>query len=576
MEAEEFNLNGTSDTIASAYGFTHPLARLIPYGPGAPLVLKALQKHVLQALDSNLTYAERLSSVLSIRPAIARIGLTAREEACVAIDLLECLNKLLLSPAMAEQLAWAYLDLEGIGLQGRKFSAPPTHPLPVLIRLEEYAGKPIQTEKALEVTRALELWTHVTMELAAKPFSALDAMCAPDLRSSLRILILFLLHADLDKYRATRAGRLDRFEDVGLSLWEELLSPLRCTAEYRPEDEQNFGIGIQRAVWHQLRSRSLSEGLAAASQEVSLSAARPSHELSNARHIVIQGHIPPGTSEEDRQNLARFERLQQPVVVTELPPISGLDAFEAKLTEEFPWAESAVTAIADDLRSRRLFGGVEVGMAPTLFVGLPGCGKSRLTRRIAEELGLPLLALSLAGMGDSRSILGTARGWSGGQPAPLLGVILDKLNASPLVILDELDKACSYTRNDVPPTSALLNLLEPENSRCWYDTYLQTACDLSKVMFLGTANTLSPISKPLLSRLRVVLVPEPRSIDFPAIARGALADIEREWSLPRGTFSKLSVDIPLTAARNAREIRALARAFLNDWARRSLGPSRLH
>jgi ATP-dependent Lon protease len=215
-------------------------------------------------------------------------------------------------------------------------------------------------------------------------------------------------------------------------------------------------------------------------------------------------------------------------------------------------------------------------MTPTLLVGLPGCGKSRMARRIAEELKTPFHALSFAGMGDSRAILGTARGWSGGQPSPILNLMVSGASASQLVLLDELDKARSDTKNDIDPTSALLNLLEPESARCWYDTYLQTPCDLTKLMFLATANLLSPIPKPLLSRLRVVLVPEPRREDFRTIARGALVDIAREWDLPERTFESVGDAMTLGAARNAREIRAFARAYLHDWARKTLGPGRRH
>ncbi len=88
-----------------------------------------------------------------------------------------------------------------------------------------------------------------------------------------------------------------------------------------------------------------------------------------------------------------------------------------------------------------------------------------MARRVAEELAVPFLPLSLAGMGDSRAILGPARGWSSGDASPLVRLLANRSRASAIVMLDELDKAHAGTRNDVQPTSALLNLLEVENAK---------------------------------------------------------------------------------------------------------------
>jgi ATP-dependent Lon protease len=145
-----------------------------------------------------------------------------------------------------------------------------------------------------------------------------------------------------------------------------------------------------------------------------------------------------------------------------------------------------------------------------------------------------------------------------------------------LVLLDEIDKVGASTPYSVPPTVALLNLLEPENSRQWYDVFLQTACDLSKLMFCATANSLRTLSKPLLSRFRLVVVPEPRPSDYSAIARGALQDVAAEWGLPAGTLDNLTGELRIEHARNAREVRAAVRVFLRTWADARLGRPRLH
>ncbi len=572
---EAIDLESVDETLFESLGFGHPLIVLMPYPATAPSPLLALQAKVWQVLSPGLPYVERLTVALGTRGAIGNLGLTLKEAALVAIDLLTGLNKLLLSPAVLEQITWAYLDRDGIGLEDRKFSSPPHHPLPSLVRVDSASGKAVLAGRLVEQSRAPDIWTNVSMELSGKSSQDLAMMCPADLRASLRMLILFLMHAEVDRFRATRSERLDRLEDMGLSLWNCLLAQLRKTPEYRPEaDERHFGPTIQNAMWHFLRSKELARPTVGAS--VSAPTQRLPTPATASTHVVVRTEIPPGANDDDRQALARYECLRQPLPVARLPEVAGINALEATLASEFPWAECAVTAIADDLRSRRLFGSVEVGMAPTLLVGRPGCGKSRLARRVAEELAVPFLPLSLAGMGDSRAILGTARGWSSGDASPLVRLLANRSSASAIVMLDELDKAHSGTRNDVPPTSALLNLLEIENAKCWYDTFLQTACDLSKLMYIATANSLSSIPKPLLSRLRIIVVSEPRESDFSGIARGALIDIAQEWGLPPTTLKHLADAVPIGAARNAREIRALVRGYLSDWARQNLGPKRTH
>jgi hypothetical protein len=574
MDSDECDLQTSEKHVFHSLGCSHPLARLMPFDSQAPAHMQKLQKHVWDTCDAHLAYEDRVSAALSIRKAIDQFDLCEQEAARLAIDILQGLHQLLFSAAVLEHLASAHLAREEIEFEDRAFASPPGHPLPVLVKFDLAAKKRVPVTRPVELGGALNVWTSVSLELLGKPYGALEQMRALDLRPSLRMLILFLIYTDLDQFRANVDGKLDRFRHMGLSLWETLLTRLRHSPEYKPEDEAHYGTQIQQAMWHRLRSKSLDHDVATGATQPT--GAGPMLLPSTGTHVVIRGEIPIGATDEDRQSLGRYERLRQPMPVARLPAIERIDALEVQLNLEFPWATSAIAAVVDELRSRRLFGGVEVGLTPTLFVGPPGSGKSRLARRIAEELKSPHLTISLAGMGDSRAILGTARGWSGGQASPILNLMLNQGSASALIALDELDKTSSDTRNDGPPTSALLGLLEPENARTWYDTYLQAACDMTKLMFVATANALSPIPKPLLSRMRVVLVPEPKRRDFPAIAQGVLSDIAREWGLPDETFANLGRAMPTGAARSAREIRAFVLAYLNDWAKTSLGPSRVH
>ncbi len=255
MEADD--MQDLEEHVFHSLGFSHPLVQLMPYGSNVPAPLLMVQEQVWAACDSQRSYVARLSAALSIRTAINQLELGREEAARVAIDLLEGLQKLLLSAAVLEQLAWAYLDRDGIGLEDRKFSTPPHQPLPTLVWVDRENGKPVPVTRAADLKDALRLWTSVTLQQSAKSPEALAGTCGRDLRASLRMLILFLMHADSDQFRATRAGKLDRFEDMGLSLWDVLLTLLRRTPEHRQDDEERFGPPIQQAMWHLLRSNRL-------------------------------------------------------------------------------------------------------------------------------------------------------------------------------------------------------------------------------------------------------------------------------------------------------------------------------
>ncbi len=135
-----------------------------------------------------------------------------------------------------------------------------------------------------------------------------------------------------------------------------------------------------------------------------------------------------------------------------------------------------------------------------------------------------------------------------------------------MVLIDEIDKTARWSANAVAPTVALLSLLEPENSARWFDSYLQTHCDLSKVGFWATANEIRGLSAPLLSRLRSVYVPAPTSHDFAAALNGMAADLLTEWRLPPAMLDGLDLRSVLRQPLGSlRELRAAVRSALAAW-----------
>lgn len=273
------------------------------------------------------------------------------------------------------------------------------------------------------------------------------------------------------------------------------------------------------------------------------------------RLAVIQGSIPPASDANDQLQIQRFKVLQTVQPVVQLPAPDQLYGIQEILTREFPWATGAIDTILGELRLKRQLGALDCKVRPTLIAGQPGVGKTRFARRLAEELNLTFRAISIGGMDDSRALLGTSRGWSTGQPSSLLDLLLNANSPSAMVLLDEVDKASDRSVNSAPVSSALLGLLEAESARRWFDSFLQTECDLSMVSFILTANSLSRLPGPLLSRCQVVMFEEPSQEHIAAAVPHVLEDLADEWGLPSGVFQGLEQITTSVPARSMRELK---------------------
>jgi ATP-dependent Lon protease len=301
-----------------------------------------------------------------------------------------------------------------------------------------------------------------------------------------------------------------RMERVSAFLAERL-EVLRLTNEIGQKTKATFDERQREAILREQMAtiqRQLGEGDGKA-QEVA--------ELTEA---IAKAKMPPEADSQARKELRRYERMPETAAdsgmvrsyldwLTELPwalpEEKPIDIAEARriLDEDHFGLEKIKGRIIEYLAVRKL---APHSKAPILcFVGPPGVGKTSLGQSIARAMGRPFVRVSLGGVHDEAEIRGHRRTYIGSLPGNIIQGIKKAGARNCVMMLDEIDKMGRGIQGD--PSAAMLEVLDPEQNATFRDNYLAVPFDLSRVVFIATANMLDSVPGPLLDRMEIISLP---------------------------------------------------------------------
>jgi ATP-dependent Lon protease len=293
-----------------------------------------------------------------------------------------------------------------------------------------------------------------------------------------------------------------------MKLLAERLEVLRLTNE----------IGQQTRVAFDKRQREavLREQMAAIQRELGEGDARAG-EVQELREKLAHAGMPPDIEEQTRRELRRYERMPEGAAE------AGMARTYLDWILDLPWALPEERPI-DIAQARRIldadhFGLEKIkqriieylavhklapkGKAPILcFVGPPGVGKTSLGQSIARAMGRPFVRVSLGGIHDEAEIRGHRRTYIGALPGNIIQAIRKAKARDCVMMFDEIDKMGSGIQGD--PSAAMLEVLDPEQNSTFRDNYLGVPFDLSRVVFITTANLLDAVPGPLRDRMEII------------------------------------------------------------------------
>ncbi len=321
---------------------------------------------------------------------------------------------------------------------------------------------------------------------------------------------------------------------------------LRLTAEIGQKTKATFDERQREAILREQMAtiqRQLGEGDGKA-QEVA--------ELNEA---IAKAQMPPEAESQARKEVRRYERMPEAAAEAgmvrsyldwlielpwALPPEKPIDIAEARriLDEDHFGLEKIKSRIVEYLAVRKL---APNGKAPILcFVGPPGVGKTSLGQSIARAMDRPFVRVSLGGVHDEAEIRGHRRTYIGALPGNIIQAIKKAGARNCVMMLDEIDKMGRGIQGD--PSAAMLEVLDPEQNSTFRDNYLGVPFDLSRVVFVATANMLDTIPGPLQDRMEIISLPGYTEDEKLEIARRYLVRRQLEANGLKPEQAEIEVD----------------------------------
>ena len=246
-------------------------------------------------------------------------------------------------------------------------------------------------------------------------------------------------------------------------------------------------------------------------------------------------------------SLPWYEETKDRLEVNEAERVLNEDHYGLKKAKERILEYLAVQALVQKLKGPIL-----------CFVGPPGVGKTSLAKSIARATGRRFVRLSLGGVRDEAEIRGHRRTYIGAMPGKLIQSLKKAGSNNPVFLLDEVDKMSTDFRGD--PSSALLEVLDPEQNFSFNDHYLDLDYDLSKVMFICTANTMHNIPAPLQDRMEIIRIAGYTEMEKLSIAR--------RYLIPKQKEANGLSDVPVTFSESA--VRVIIHRYTRESGVRSL------